>query len=191
MFKIDTTIIDRLSNEFIYDLITITTLIVLPLLFSSVSGMKKIVLYTLYYMYLAGLMFITILFKYKLNKMINTDYFDNLLNNIKKFQNILIITILSLSIILLTTLVFTLSFKHSIVLIVLIITQIIALIIIIYKLSKNIDDNKTEGFMMRDNIRLMQSQYKSNNYMSIQNNNVNFNNKEKFIAHSLPEWVEK
>ena len=59
-------------------------------------------------------------------------------------------------------------------------------------------DNKTkttkpaENFMMRDNLRLMETEYEMGKTMSIQDNKVEkCAETETFIAKNLPLWVEK
>lgn len=59
-------------------------------------------------------------------------------------------------------------------------------------------DNKTkttkpaENFMMRDNLRLMETEYDMGKTMSIQDNKVEkCDETETFIAKNLPLWVEK
>ena len=86
-------------------------------------------------------------------------------------------------------------YKH-INLIIFIIASIIILgnVIIIAKKSnnKNKPTKSAEKFMIRDNTRLMETEYEIGKTMSIQDNKVNkADETETFIAKNIPLWVEK
>lgn len=50
---------------------------------------------------------------------------------------------------------------------------------------------RSDTFMIRDNVRLMPEEYEMGTTMSIQDNEIDYNNEESFIAKNLPLWVEK